>query len=117
PALPEQPAGAIQQARTHLAPGGAGSARSMLGVAAGRLGSRWDGFGSHFALSILVCMIYKQIRQPGIWAIPCVALPNASPAAGTPPNQVSTLASRPKILITRASVDPGRELNGRSQQS
>jgi hypothetical protein len=27
------------------------------------------------------------------------------------------LASAPKILITRASVDPGRELNGRSQQS
>jgi hypothetical protein len=27
------------------------------------------------------------------------------------------LASPPKILITRASVDPGRELNGRSQQS
>src|SRR3979409_502710 len=35
----------------------------------------------------------------------------------TPANPASTLATRPKILITRASVDPGRELNGRSQQS
>jgi hypothetical protein len=28
-----------------------------------------------------------------------------------------SLALAPKILINRASVDPGRELNGRSQQS
>src|ERR1700761_6300949 len=27
-----------------------------------------------------------------------------------------SLASRPEMLITRASADPGRELNGRSQQ-
>jgi hypothetical protein len=41
------------------------------------------------------------------------------PAQGQAPFSPSarSLASVLKILINRASVDPGRELNGRSQQS
>jgi hypothetical protein len=55
-------------------------------------------------------MIYKQIFQPD-------GLSQLATPANAAPNPASTLASAFKILINRASVDPGRELNGRSQQS
>src|SRR4051812_41794829 len=48
-------------------------------------------------------------QAPGWAACRGKARPPFSPAR--------SLASPPKILINRASVDPGRELNGRSQQS
>ena len=99
-ALLEKPAGHVEQARPHLAPGRAGRADGVLGIAARPFGSCLDGLGSHFSLSSLICMLYKQINQGLGMFGPSQALP-----------------ARLKILITRASVDPGRELNGRSQQS
>ena len=78
-------------------------------------------------------MSYKQILQGGysrpggepeaFGAWGCFAnFENGNPfwpwpgmTASVPPGPLS-LAMTPKTLIRRASVDPGRELNGRSQQ-
>ena len=60
--LLEQAAGAVEQARAHLASGRAGGADGVLGVAGRHFGSCLDGFGSHLP-SRIICMIYKQISQ------------------------------------------------------
>ena len=49
--LLEQAAGAVEQARAHLAPGRARRADGMLGIAGRHFRSGLDGLGSHFALS------------------------------------------------------------------
>ena len=70
--LLEQPAGAVEQPRAHLAPGRTRGTGGVLGIAGRHFGSCLDGFGSHFALSSIICMIYKQIcqriRLPPPWA-------------------------------------------------
>src|SRR6185312_15058393 len=65
--LLEQPAGAVEQPRAHLAPGRTGGTGGVLGVAGWRFGSCLDELGSHFALSSVICMIYKQICQSARW--------------------------------------------------
>ena len=51
-------------------------------------------------------------RPKAVGALPGPDQEEVKSAKGLP----GTLASALKILINRASVDPGRELNGRSQQ-
>src|SRR3954465_15121529 len=58
--------------------------------------------------SLFVCYTNKNVNEAARGA----GWPGREPA-----KPGSQLASGLKILINRASVDPGRELNGRSQQS
>ena len=51
--LPEQPAGAVEEARAHLASGRTRGAGGMLGIAGGHFRSCLDGLGGHFDLRLL----------------------------------------------------------------
>src|SRR6478609_2863362 len=91
--LPEQAAGAVEQARAHLASGRTRGAGGMLGIVGGHFWSCLDGLWGHFYLRPLVCMAYKQIKQDRLFPAPV------------------SLARRAKILITRAirGSRPGAE--------
>ena len=85
--LLEQPAGAVEQSRAHLAPGRTRGTSGVLGIAGGHFGSGLDGFGSHFCP--LVQCLYDYTNKYVNRSTP------ARPPRGGRPGPLSVLRKKP----------------------
>ncbi len=111
PPLPKQRARRIQQQRTHLAAGRACGTRDMLRIACHHLKRLLDRLIHHWCspLSYLYDIQTNKSSCSG-----CSEGPILGPSGPKP--WPCNLAKPAKIRISAPSADPGRELNGRSQQ-